>query len=280
MNLKHVTDKTLLEDLKMLVANERIFLTKILHHLREVDDRKLYSDLKFSSLFEYAMKELGYSEASASRRIQAARLLKQIPTIEKKIESGALSLSNLAKAQRSFLSNNINDPKDKKAILTKIENMSARQCEKELLGLIPTKPLPPETLKPITADFNQLKINISDETLQLMTDAKNLMGLSHINDEFISKLTIEALTSLKKKKFKFTDSPHSTEQNPESRYLTHRTKRDVAATSNGVCENCGSLFMLKFDHIQAYALGGKTETKNLRLLCFHCNQRARIRARL
>lgn len=280
MNLKHLTDKTLLEDLKMLVANERVFLTKILHHLKEVEDRKLYSDLKYSSLFDYAVKELGYSEAAASRRIQAARLIKHIPSLVTKIESGALSLSNLAKAQRMFALNEIKSLNEKKVILGKIEHMSARECDKELLTLLPVRPLPPENIRPVTPEYNQLKINISDTTLNLMTEAKNLLGLSQINDHFFSKLTIEALIILKKKKFKTSEQPHITIQNPDSRYITHQTKREVQENSNGVCENCGSLFMLQFDHVQAFSLGGKTETRNLRLLCFNCNQRARLRARL
>lgn len=274
MNLKHVSDKTLLKDLKMIVANERVFLTKILHHLLEIDERKLYSDLKYASLFEYAVRDLGYSEASASRRIQAARLLKQVPSIERRIES------NLANAQRMFNENNVRDPEEKKIIIKKLENKTTRECEKELLSMLPTKPLPPETIKPITQEYNQLKINISETTLRLLTEAKNLMGQKYINDQFLSKLTNEALTNIKKNKFKITNSPRSSEQNPDSRYLTHQTKREVKENSNGVCEKCGSVFMLQFDHIQAFSLGGKTETKNLRLLCFNCNQRARIRARI
>ena len=226
------------------------------------------------------MKELGYSEPPASRRIQAARLLKQIPGIEKRIESGALTLTNLAKVQRLFKDNNVNDPEKKKNIIKSIENKTTRQCEKELLSLLPDKPLPLEMIKPISAEFNQLKINISDNTLRLLNEAKNLLGLSYINDELLVRLTAEALTGLHKKKFKITNTPKTTIQNPDSRYITHQTKREVLKNSNGVCENCGSLFLLQFDHIQAFSLGGKTETKNLRLLCFQCNQRARIRARL
>ena len=37
MNLKHLTDKTLLTDIKALVIKEREFLTKILHHLKEME---------------------------------------------------------------------------------------------------------------------------------------------------------------------------------------------------------------------------------------------------
>ena len=92
MNLKHLTDSTLLKDTKFLASREREITVQILHHIKEIDRRKLYSDLKYSSIYEYCKKELCYSEGSAHRRIHAARMLKEMPEIEEKIESGALSL--------------------------------------------------------------------------------------------------------------------------------------------------------------------------------------------
>ena len=86
MNLKHLTDKTLLADTRFLVTRERELLTKVLHHLKEIDRRKLYSDLGYSSMYDFCIRHLGYAEASAHRRIKAARLLEEIPEIEKKIE--------------------------------------------------------------------------------------------------------------------------------------------------------------------------------------------------
>ena len=102
MNLKSFKDKELLSQIKQLVKNEREVLTKILHHLREVERRKLFSDLGYQSLFEYTVKELKYSEGQAGRRIQAMRLIKEIPEVEKKIASGKLSLSNISQAQSYF----------------------------------------------------------------------------------------------------------------------------------------------------------------------------------
>ncbi len=98
MNLKHLTDSTLLKDTKNLASKERELTVQILHHIKEIDRRKLYSDLKYSSIYEYCEKELCYSAASAHRRIQAARMIKEMPEIEAKIESGELSLINIASA--------------------------------------------------------------------------------------------------------------------------------------------------------------------------------------
>ena len=102
MRLNLLKDQDLLSQIKRLVSDERLVLTKVLRHLREVEKRRLFSELGYQSLFEYAVKELQYSEGQASRRIQAMRLIRAVPQVEKKIEQGTLSLSNVAQAQTFF----------------------------------------------------------------------------------------------------------------------------------------------------------------------------------
>src|SRR6185503_14375119 len=58
-----------------------------------------------------------------------------------------------------------------------------------------------------------------------------------------------------------------------SRYIVAQTRRDVWKKAHGKCENCGGLYRLQIDHVQPHALGGSNRIENLRLLCFHCNQR-------
>ena len=56
MNLTTLKDKELFNQIKQSVRDERQVLTQILHQLREVERRRLYSDLGYKSLFEYAVK--------------------------------------------------------------------------------------------------------------------------------------------------------------------------------------------------------------------------------
>ena len=77
MNLTHLTDKTLLQNIKVLVKKEKDLSVSILHHLCEIDDRRLYAELKYSSLFDYYVNHLGYFEDAAQRRISASRLMKR-----------------------------------------------------------------------------------------------------------------------------------------------------------------------------------------------------------
>ena len=55
-----------------------------------------------SRVYEYAIKKLGYSEDQAYRRLAAMRLLKEIPELEEKINSGSLNLTHMGMAQSLF----------------------------------------------------------------------------------------------------------------------------------------------------------------------------------
>ena len=140
MQLKQLSDETLLKETAKLCEEERKTLSLILHHLREIDRRRLYASLKYPSLFEYIVKELGYSEDQAFRRISAMRLLKEIPEIEEKINSGTLSLTNLGLAHSFFnkekqFSQKEFNKEDKIEFLKKLENQSKRDAEKIVISL-------------------------------------------------------------------------------------------------------------------------------------------------
>jgi hypothetical protein len=102
MNLKHLSDHDLVTETERLVQTERELLTSVLHHLREIERRRLFSQLGFRSLFDYAVKKLGYSEDQAYRRIEAMRVLKDLPEMEEKLKDGSISLTNLTQAQKLF----------------------------------------------------------------------------------------------------------------------------------------------------------------------------------
>jgi len=148
LHLNKLSDQELLGKTKQLVKQESELLINILELLREVERRRLYSELGYKSLFEYAVKELKYSEGQSGRRIQALRLVKEIPEVENKIETGKLSLSNICRAQSFFRQSkkDINTPslkkQDKIEILKKLENKSSRAGEKVLIALSPKMALP------------------------------------------------------------------------------------------------------------------------------------------
>ena len=100
--LKQLSNKELLSQTKSLVQKERNLHIRILNHLREINSRKLYFKMGFSSLFDYTVRELGYSEGAAYRRIKAMKLCQELPETETRLQSGRLSLSAASQLQVFF----------------------------------------------------------------------------------------------------------------------------------------------------------------------------------
>lgn len=280
MNLKHLTDKTLIADLKYLVTREREFLTRILHHLKEMDFRKLYSDLGYSSLFDYCVRDLGYSEGEAVRRIQAARILVDVPELEKKIETGVLSLSNISQASTFFKQNEVESSSDKIAVLNQLENLSRREGEKMLFVMSGQEKKEKETERRISASKVKISIILADETLDSFKKVKDLLGKEMSHEELIQYMVEVTIKEIEKRKFKILSlSKVSPSPAHVKRVISSSTKKEVYLRDKK-CTNCGSKRNLNFDHLIPFSLGGKSDASNIRLLCFNCNQRARIRAKL
>ncbi|MCM2348904.1 MAG: HNH endonuclease [Bacteriovoracaceae bacterium] len=267
MDLKHLTDKALLQDTKKFVQKEREVTTVILHHLKEINSRKLFSDLKYASLFEYCVKELGYNESSAFRRIEASKLLKDIPQIEKKIEEGSLTLSNIAKAAQFFKDNNISEVVDKKMILSEVENLSTRECDKKLNSFVNKD------------EDRRVRISILEKTHIELFELKGFIAKKMNFDELIMYLIKNSKEKIEKDKFKQNSGVSSLSAQKAGRVISASVKREVYIRDMK-CVQCGSRFHLNYDHRKPYALGGKSTFENIRLLCFNCNQRSRIKAKL
>ena len=65
-SLSGLPDQVLLAHTRSLVLHEQALQLAVLDHLREIHARHLHLRLGFSSLFDYAVRELGYSEGAAS----------------------------------------------------------------------------------------------------------------------------------------------------------------------------------------------------------------------
>ncbi len=87
---------------KLLVQKERSLHVQILRHLREIEAWQLYFSEGYASLFDYAVRGLGYSKGAAFRRIKAMRLCRDEPETLEKIKSGRLSLCAASQLQSFF----------------------------------------------------------------------------------------------------------------------------------------------------------------------------------
>ena len=95
-------DQQLLEQTRRLAANQRCIDVHILDHLDEIDRRGLALRRGFSSLFDYAVRELRFSDAAAQRRIQAMRLCRRHGWVRASLQSGELSMTSAGQLETTF----------------------------------------------------------------------------------------------------------------------------------------------------------------------------------
>ena len=97
-----LTDDALLAQTRQLARIEQQLNVTVIDHLREIEARRLYLRRGFSSLFDYAVRELGYTDSAASRRINAMRLCKEFEEVREGLQDGSITLTTAAQLQNAF----------------------------------------------------------------------------------------------------------------------------------------------------------------------------------
>ena len=95
--LSSLSDSEIISQLSQLVKTEKEITERIVRHFAEVERRRLYLELGYGNLFDYATRGLGYSNAAAMRRITAARAGLQASEVFDCLETGELNLSTIEK---------------------------------------------------------------------------------------------------------------------------------------------------------------------------------------
>lgn len=281
MNLRNLGDSTLIEKVEILAKDEREILAKILHYLREIERRRLYAELGYKSLHDFATKRLAYSDDQAYRRIAAMRLLKEIPEIEEKITSGDLSLSHIGLAQSLFnqekkYAGKLFTKEEKKEVFEKISTKPIREAEKITIAMASIQAVKkPDQIKTITEERIELKFQATKSLQEKIETLKGL--LAHKNPdiplgELFENLCDIGLKELDPGKKVATSRKHCDNVQASKAQV----RREVFQNAGNKCENCGSGYALEVDHIHPKAKGGADVKENFRVLCRSCNQRAAI----
>ena len=121
--LEALSDKKLLSDLEKINYQERRLKALVLLYLSELDKRKLYLPIGYSSLFEFCTGHLGYTRATPARRIRSARAVARYPEAPAMLLSGEINITTLS------MISDILDQDNHEEILSKIKNKSTRQVE-------------------------------------------------------------------------------------------------------------------------------------------------------
>jgi hypothetical protein len=235
MNLKSVSDLELRYNTKTLVKKETLIGIEVLQHLREIDSRKSFALWGYSNLYDYCIKELKYSRGSAHRRIASMKLLREVPELELKIESGELNVSTISQAHTFFNQEERQlrktySAEEKKAILTEIEGKSSDQTEKLLKSKSPEQKRP-EKKRVLNAEETEIRFTADQKLMAKLERLKNLMGhKSHAQTyaglfEELADLALKKLDPMEKPVVVPPSEPKSSAGG--TRYIPEKVKRAV-----------------------------------------------------
>ncbi|MEO7165370.1 MAG: hypothetical protein ABI041_20790, partial [Bdellovibrionia bacterium] len=206
-DLQELSKSELLNRTLALVAEERKITIELIKFLREVERRMLYSELGFSSLWEFCVKRLGLSEGSAQRRISAMRLVRDVPVAAESLASGKLSLTAASQLQSFFLAEKKHgkphSSASKKEIVASIEGLSKRACDQKLAEISPQSSPKAEKVTVLSPTLSELKIVLDSRLVEKLDRLKKL--LSHrvplaSYAELIEHLVDRAIVEVEKKR--------------------------------------------------------------------------------
>ena len=243
-----VDDKELLINICKSVKNEKKFTLEVQEYLAVVNDRRLHLKEGYSSLHDFCIRYLKYSEGEANRRVHAARALwKFEEAVRPALEKEEITLTGLCILSKHLTAENV------VPLLNESKNKSTRKIEKVIAEHFP------ETKK------KTLVVELDEELESLLEKAG--MQLSERQPATILKAALRELTRAKRTR-------HS-EVKKHTRYVQTKTKNEIKERDNHQCSfksqsgiRCNQTAYLQVDHVRPYALGGSSQDKdNLRTLC-------------
>jgi hypothetical protein len=290
--LKKLSKEELLSKAKALAAEERRVTLELIEALREVERRMLFAELGYGSLFEFAVEYLGMSKGSAYRRVQASRLIRDVPEARERLLSGELSLTNAVRVEAACRSDR---QLVKAEVARQVTGLSQDDCERKLFELSPQS-VPRERERIVSPQERELRVVVSEGVYQKIERLRGL--LAHAEPEASLARLIEVMADAtiareeKRRGLRATKSGVAVNGNSDQLAsirpaagrneglksgiripLSRPLQRRVWTQAQGCCEyehegrRCSSRYRLEIDHRIPLALGGSNDFSNLRLLC-------------
>jgi hypothetical protein len=306
--LSSITDRDLQQRVYGMRQMERRFVVELLHHLAEVERRKLYFEMGHDSLFKLLHDGLGYSKSGAYRRMIAARLVGRYPVVETHLRDGTLNLTQLCAVHPILTDANVAEELDHavgksedwlRAMVAgrqgkPVETSSVRVIqvapplaleltagEVSAAGDQPTALEPLQPVAPIADELHLVKIVAGKafmDDLEAVRDA-----LSHtFADRDITEVVHECIKvtlEVVRKRREGTGRAPTRPSKDGTRHVPTELRRQVFERDGRRCahvtddgQRCNSTYQLEVHHLEPFATGGPATLDNLELRCHPHNQ--------
>lgn len=303
--LAHLESSALTARLYDLRQQERALLVEFLQYLAEVERRRVHIAAGFPSLYAFLTQHLGYSNATAYRRMKAAQLLSRFPAIAPYLADGRLGLTTLVELR------DVLDDATHTATLDRAAGKTEDEV-KQLVAALAPKPAPPDLIRrlprrdaappagatgaaappgtappppprpprvaPISEQLHTIRVTVGRAFIADLNAVKSL--LSHVIpdgnlEQVLHDCVRRARRELERRRQGAAERPRvAVGDDPDSRHVSRALLRALYERDGARCTyvgpsgiRCGSTHQLEVHHIVPFARGGKTTLANLTLCC-------------
>ncbi len=177
ISFKDFSNHELLKQTKIFALREREAELLVLRGLREIELRRLHLEMGYPSLERFLVEELGYHSSTAYRKVDAMRLIADMPEVEKAIQKGEMNVTALSQAQ-SFFKVQARKGKAWKVdakfeLLQSIKGQSKLETEKLLKSIDPELPSP-DRVRAINETQTEIKFIADDLLLKKLQKVREL----------------------------------------------------------------------------------------------------------
>ena len=134
---------TLHEKAKQLSQKYRHTESELLEVLLEIDTKKAYLALGYSSLYQYCVQALSLTESQSYAFMAVARKSREVPELKEAVKSDEMSLSNARKLV------SVITPQNKEIWLEKGKQLPQKALEREIAKSQPEPPVK-ERIRPVS----------------------------------------------------------------------------------------------------------------------------------
>ncbi len=144
-SLRSLSDSQIITGSKVARAQEHSGLLAMIGFIAETDRRQLFLRRGYSSLYDYCVRELGYSESQAMRRITTARCIEKFPDVFEFLKANEINLATISRVSKILTAENCGE------VLESIRRKSLREVEAIVAEHEPVAAFPPDRVRTIVA---------------------------------------------------------------------------------------------------------------------------------
>ena len=144
-SLRSLSDSQIITGSKVARAQEHSGLLAMIGFIAETDRRQLFLRRGYSSLYDYCVRELGYSESQAMRRITTARCIEKFPDVFEFLKANEINLATISRVSKILTAENCGE------VLESIRRKSLREVEAIVAEHEPVAAFPRDRVRTIVA---------------------------------------------------------------------------------------------------------------------------------